>query len=202
LWSLAGCERDTILFVGRFDLRKGADVLLKALLLVLQKRPAVKLIFVGPDRGLPGSDGKLVHFETYCDHLFPPHLRTRVDYRGRLANREIATLRTSAMLTVIASRWENQGYTVLEAMFQGCPIVSSDAGGCPESIINGVTGRLAKSEDPEDFAAQILAMLDDPERARLLGQAARQHVIDVHSPDKVAASSLLMYQKVIARRGN
>jgi len=103
---------------------------------------------------------------------------------------------------VIASRWENQGYTVLEAMFQGCPIVSTDAGGCPESIINGVTGRLAKSEDPEDFAAQILAMLDDPERARLLGQAARQHVIDLHSPDKVAASSLLMYQKVIARRGN
>jgi glycosyltransferase involved in cell wall biosynthesis len=202
LWSLAACERDTVLFVGRFDLRKGADVLLKALLSVLQKRPAVKLIFVGPDRGLPGSGGELVHFEAYCDHLFPPQLRTRVDFRGRLANREIATLRAQAMLTVIASRWENQGYTVLEAMFQGCPIVSTDAGGCPESVINGVTGRLAKSEDSGDFATQILAMLDDPERARLLGQAARQHVIDLHSPDKVAAASLLMYRKVIARRGN
>ena len=132
MWRLEGCERDTILFVGRFDQRKGADIILRAFLIVLNSRPDLKLIFVGPDHGLPGPDGKKVQFAAYCDSLFGADLRGRVDFRGRMPNREIAELRTRAMVTVVASRWENQSYAVLETMFQGCPLVSTDAGGCPE----------------------------------------------------------------------
>ena len=102
------------------------------------------------------------------------------------------------MVTVVASRWENAGYTVLEAMFQGCPIVSTDAGGCPESVINGVTGRLAKSEDPDDFATQLCTMFSNPKAAETMGQAARQHVIEHHSTESVAAASLEMYEKAIS----
>ena len=104
------------------------------------------------------------------------------------------------MVTLIASRWENQGYTVLEAMYQGCPVVSTDAGGSPESVKNGVTGRLARSEDPYDFALQICSMLEDPESAEAIGQTARQHVIANHSAEKVAAETLEMYRTVISNQ--
>jgi glycosyltransferase involved in cell wall biosynthesis len=197
LWSLDTCDRNTILFVGRFDQRKGADIALKAFLLALQDRPQLKLIFVGPDSGLPMPDGRQLNFNAYCDWLFPKSLRDRVEYRGRLSNREIAELRPRTLLTLVASRWENQGYTMLEAMYQGCPVVSTDAGGCPESVINGVTGRLARSEDPEDFARQINAMLEDPEAAEALGRAARRHVIENHAAEKVAAQTLEMYREVL-----
>jgi glycosyltransferase involved in cell wall biosynthesis len=198
LWRLKTCDRNTILFVGRFDLRKGADIALKAFLLALKDHPHLNLIFVGPDNGLPMPDGRQLNFNSYCDLLFPKSLRNRVDYRGRLSNREIAQLRTKAMVTLIASRWENQGYTVLEPMYQGCPVVSTDAGGCPESVINGVTGRLARSEDPNDFALQICSMLEDPEGAEAIGQTARQHVIANHAAEKVAAETLEMYRKAIS----
>jgi glycosyltransferase involved in cell wall biosynthesis len=198
LWQLEACERNTILFVGRFDLRKGADIMLKAFLSILKRRPDLRLIFVGPDYGLPAADGRRVQFAPYCDSLFGVELRDRVDFRGRMPNREIAKLRARAMVTVVASRWENQSYAVLETMFQGCPLVSTDAGGCPESVVNGVTGRLAKSEDPEDFAAQILAMVEDPEGARSMGQAARRYVLEQHSPKQVADASLDLYNKVIS----
>jgi glycosyltransferase involved in cell wall biosynthesis len=198
MWRLEACERGTILFVGRFDLPKGADIMLKAFLSLLKRRLDLRLIFVGPDHGLPGADGVRVAFAPYCDSLFGVELRNRVDFRGRMPNREIAKLRTRAMVTVVASRWENQSYAVLEAMFQGCPLVSTDAGGCPESVVNGVTGRLAKSEDPENFAAQILTMLEDPEGARAMGQAARRYVLEQHSPQQVADASLDLYNKVIA----
>jgi glycosyltransferase involved in cell wall biosynthesis len=197
-WRLDICDRNTILFVGRFDLRKGADIVLKAFLSVVKGRPELKLIFVGPDRGLSGSDGNQIHFKTYCDLLFPVELRDRVDYRGPIANREIEELRLKAMLTVVASRWENLGYTILEAMFQGCPLVSTDAGGCPETVINGVTGRLAKSEDPDAFAAQFCAMLDDPKGAQEMGVAARLHIVEHYSAAKVAAATIEMYQKAIS----
>jgi glycosyltransferase involved in cell wall biosynthesis len=196
LWRLKTCDRNTILFVGRFDLRKGADIALQAFLLALKERPNLNLIFVGPDNGLSMPDGTALHFNAYCDAFFPKSLRDRVDYRGRLSNREIAELRTKAMVTLVASRWENQGYTVLEAMYQGCPVVSTDAGGCPESVIDGVTGRLARSEDSHDFAVKIASILEDPEGAEAIGQTARQHVIANHAAEKVAAETLEMYRKV------
>lgn len=198
VWRLDACERDTILFVGRFDLRKGGDIVLQAFMALLRERPHLKLIFVGPDRGLPTPDGKQIHFDSYCDGLFSAQWRNRIEFRGPMANREIAKLRARSMITVAASRWENQGYTVLEAMFQGCPVVSTDAGGCRESVIDGVTGRLARSEDPADLAAKLAAMLADPEGAVTLGRAARRHVLEQHAPDKVAAASLDMYRKRIA----
>jgi glycosyltransferase involved in cell wall biosynthesis len=198
LWRLEACDRNTILFVGRFDLRKGADIVLKAFLLMLRDRPHLNLIFVGPDGGMSMPDGSRLNFDAYCDSIFPKPLRHRVDYRGRLSYQEIAQLRTTAMVTVVASRWENPGYTLLEAMYQACPVVCTDAGGCPETVVDGVTGWLARSENPDDFAQKIGSMLDDPKRAEAMGQAARQHVIVNYAAEKVAAETLEMYRKVIS----
>jgi glycosyltransferase involved in cell wall biosynthesis len=198
LWRLEHCNRKTILFVGRFDLHKGADIILNAFSLILKDRPDLKLVFVGPDRGIPTPDGKRIQFETYRDLIFPAALRQRVDFRGPLSNGEISMLRLEAMVSVVASRWESAGYTILEAMLQGCPLVSTDAGGCPESVINGVTGRLAKSEDPAAFAVQLSAMLDDPIGAAAMGEAARRFVVEHHSVSRVAAAMLELYEDVIS----
>jgi glycosyltransferase involved in cell wall biosynthesis len=196
LWTLDACDRSTILFVGRFDLRKGADILLKAFLLLLKERPQLKLIFVGPDSGLPLPDGGQINFNAYCDRLFPPELRKSVDYRGPLANREIANLRVKALATVVASRWENQGYALMEAMMQACPVVSSDAGGCPEVVTDWTTGRLAKSEQPADFAEKIRSLLDDPEGAARMAAAGRRYVLDVHSAERVAREAAEIYETI------
>ena len=197
LWNLQTCDKSSLLFVGRFDLRKGGDIVLRAFALAAKQNQTLRLVFVGPDTGVVGTDGKKIHFNEFRDSVFPAELRARVDYRGRMANEEIMALRTESMLTVIASRWENQGYALLEAMFQGCPVVSTDAGGCPESVVDGVTGLLAKSEDPESFSRQILALVNDPTRAEGLGRAARQHVIEEHSASKVVESALAKYVRII-----
>jgi glycosyltransferase involved in cell wall biosynthesis len=200
LWTLDACDRSAILFVGRFDLRKGADILLKAFLLLLKERPQLKLIFVGPDSGLPLPEGGEIKFDAYCDRLFPPELRKSIDYRGPLGNREIANLRVKALATIVASRWENQGYALLEAMMQACPVVSSDAGGCPELVKDWTTGRLAKSEQPADFAEKIGSLLDDPEGAARMARAARRYVLDVHSADGVARQAVDIYETVAKMR--
>jgi glycosyltransferase involved in cell wall biosynthesis len=200
LWRLEQCDRNTILFVGRFDLRKGADIILKAFLSLLELRSSLKLVFVGPDRGLSTPQGQMLHFEAYRNLLFPEELRQRIEFRGPVAHLDIPRLRARSMVTAIASRWENPGYTLLEAMLQGCPVVSSDAGGCPESVIHRSTGRLAKSEDPASFAAQILAMLDDPVEAEALGRAARHHVIESHSLARIADATLKVYEETIVKQ--
>src|SRR6185437_4762543 len=122
-------------------------------------------------------------------------VRERIDFRGRMSNRDIAILRARAMVTVVASRWENQSYALLEAMLQGCPVVSTNAGWCPESIIDGRNGRLAASEDPEDFARKLSATLRDPEEAAMMGQAAREFVKQHHNVSTVVDAMLECYAK-------
>jgi len=84
-------------------------------------------------------------------------------------------------------------------MFQGCPVVVSDAGGSPESVVDGHTGLLARSEDAGHFASRLRAMVDDPQAAAAMGAAARRHVIETHSAAKVASESLLLYERLIAQ---
>jgi len=197
LWRLGDCDRESILFVGRFDLLKGADVVLQAFRSALRQRPRLRLMFVGPDRGLSIGTGKVVGFEQYRAEFFPPELRDRVQYLGSMANRDIAPLRTRCMVTVVSSRFEMSPYALLEAMFQGCPVVCTDAGGCPEIVAHEVTGRLARSGNPESFAAEILAIINDPAGAERLGQAARRYVLERHAPNVVAASTVQLYRRAL-----
>ena len=196
LWHLRDCDRESILFVGRFDLLKGADVVMQAFRSALQQRSQLRLIFVGPDRGLSIAPGKVVGFEHYREELFPPELRNRVQFLGPMTNQDITRLRTRCMVTVVSSRFEIAGYTLLEAMFQGCPVVCTDAGGCPEIVEHGVTGRLAHSGNPESFATEILAIINDPADAERLGQAARRYVLEHHAPSTVAAASVQLYRRM------
>jgi glycosyltransferase involved in cell wall biosynthesis len=197
LWNPDSCDRNLILYVGRFDLRKGADVMLETFRRVSNDRPGLRLVFVGPDRGVPGPDGKPLKFKEYLQALYPPEFRERVEFRGSLPNREIGILRTKAMMTVVASRSENQSYALLEAMLQRCPVICTDGGGCPESITDGVNGLLAKSGDPDAFAENIARMLDNPAAAAKMGDAARRHVLAEHSVATVAEKSIELYRETI-----
>jgi glycosyltransferase involved in cell wall biosynthesis len=200
IWRLETCNRKTILFVGRFDARKGADVLLQAFSIALRSDPELRLIFVGPDRGIAKADGSVVKFAEYCETSISPMARARIDYLGPVENHRIPSLRINAMLTVVSSRWENQGYTLLEAMFQGCPVVSTDAGGCPENVRDCISGLLAKSEDPQDFATKLLAVINDPLGAARMGREAREYVVHEHDVSKIVDESIRLYEAVIARR--
>lgn len=198
VWDLSACDRRTILFVGRFDAHKGADVVLQAMLSVLQSYPDARLVFVGPDKGLSVPGRGTLRFDAYRDALFPPEARARIDFRGRLPHAELGALRAGAMVTVVASRWESQCYTLLEAMAQGCPVVSTDAGACAEIVTHGRTGLLARSEDPEALAAQICAIFQDPDAAADLGRAARDHVLQHFSAATVVDAMLDRFERTIA----
>lgn len=154
---------------------------------------------VGPDDGILQPDGSRLSFEAYRDSLCQPDLLSRVEFLGKMTNNEIAGLRVRALATVVASRWENQGYALLEAMSQGCPVVCSDSGGSPECVTHGRTGLLARSEQVADFAQQLATLLDDPQYAARLGAAAQVHIIENHSTRKVVSDSLAIYERVIAR---
>ena len=197
LWDPRKCDQQTLLFVGRFDRIKGGDLMLLAFQIMLAKRPQLKLVFVGPDNGLLQPDGTLIHFKQFLDSLNDAALSRAVSYLGRLTPLDVAALRPAAFVTAVTSRQENQAYTVLEAMLQGCPVVCTDNPGSSESVQHGVTGMLARSDDPADIAAQIDTLLEQPELAASLGRAAREYVSTTHSPAAVVAKTVSVYRRAI-----
>jgi glycosyltransferase involved in cell wall biosynthesis len=197
-WDPARCDPRHILFVGRFDKRKGGDHALLAFRALLEDDPAVRLTFVGPDTGLTAGEGGRIHFEAFCAAHFSQAQLARIDYKGQLPQTEIARLRTQAAVTLVASRWDNQPNTVLEAMIQACPVVAVNAGGVDELVEHRVTGLLARAGDLPDLSGQLHAMLQDPTAAARMGQAARRLVLARHSAPALAEQSLAVYERAIA----
>jgi trehalose synthase len=89
---------------------------------------------------------------------------------------------------------EGFGLTVAEAMWKARPVVAGRVGGIQDQILDGVSGVLV--DDPADFASvagAIDGLLDDPDRARAIGQAARQRVLD----EFLGSRHLVQYMNLI-----
>ncbi len=181
VWALDRCDRKRLLFVGRFDKRKGGDLVLRAFDALAKADPSLQLTFVGPDGGVAEAHGRRLGFDDARAILCDGSAGSRIDYRGGLDPQQIYPLRANAYLTIVASRWENQSYTALEAMAQGCPLVSSDAGGQSEFVVDGSTGLLAKAGSDDELRERIATLLLDPHLAAELGRRAREHALTQHS---------------------
>ncbi len=197
IWSLDDCDRDVLLFVGRFDVAKGGDLILDAFAILVSANPQLQLIFVGPDVGVVQADGTRLSFADYCVETMTSEMRGKVIFKGPLPQHELSRLRAKAMVTVLPSRWENQSYAVLEAMYQGCPIVCSDSGGNPELIQDGSNGLLAASGDAGSLAQRIAEIFRNPEAAARMGAAAFAFVRSKHALHTIADKSIELYRRII-----
>jgi glycosyltransferase involved in cell wall biosynthesis len=199
-WKLPACDRDRIVFVGRFDLHKGADVMIDAFVRLASSRPTLYLDFVGPDRGIPNSAGGLVRIAEYLErHVRDPAISRRIVIHGQKPATEIDAYRRRAFTTVVPSRYETFGYTAIEAMRLGCPLVAADSGGLREILRDGETGLLFRSGDPQSLAAQIERLLAAPDLAVRLGEAARREVSTHYNPVSIAETTLDLYASVVER---
>jgi len=103
------------------------------------------------------------------------NLRLRnVTFVGAVPPGEIWRYYAEADLYVQTPDIDNMPSSVLEAFASGLPVVSTDAGGVPAILTDGVHGLLAPSGDVGAVAANVLRLLDDPVLATRLAHAARE----------------------------
>ena len=200
-WSLQGSDPNLILFVGRFDLHKGGDLMIKAFAEVARRRPDARLNFVGPDRGLSDEAGNHVGIEDYIRREAPA-ASGRIHYLGRLPNSELGGLRREARVTVACSRYETFGLTLSEAITRGCPIVASRTGAFPELLQDGVNGLLCAPEDPIDLADKICLLLEDEDLAARSGRRASLDGAARYEAGALARELSDHYRKVIEAHGH
>jgi starch synthase len=160
------------LFVGREFERKGGPELLQAFGRVHARRPDAELWVVGPstlDVDQPG-----------------------VHYLGRIlrntpeGDKALDRLYRDATAFVMPSRFEPFGIVFLEAMAYALPCVGGNVCAMPEIIADGVSGYVTPPADVDSLTERLLALADNPEQARVMGEAGRRRVLEHYNWDAVA----------------
>jgi glycosyltransferase involved in cell wall biosynthesis len=200
-WNLTDCDRNRIVFVGRFDLHKGGDLMINAFALLARKRPELTLDFIGPDRGIPDQAGRTIQLDEYlAAHVPNADVRRRIVVHGQQTHVVIDNLRRRGLVTVVPSRYETFGYTAVEALSLGCPVVAANSGGLAETVRDHETGSLFDSGDAQSLATQLAKFLHAPEWAARLGEAGRKDVAYRYAPRSIAEQTLEIYASVLNRR--
>ena len=152
-----------ILSVGRLEWKKGYDYLLAALARLRQAGVAFNARLIGG-----GSLYSRLRFS--IDDM---GLSDCVVLTGRLPFSGVLAALHEADIFVLSSHEEGIANAVLEAMAAGLPIVTTNAGGMPEAVRDGVEGFVVPVRDIEALAGRIQQLVNDAELRRRMGRAAR-----------------------------
>ena len=197
-WRLEACDPGLILFVGRFDRHKGGDLMIDAFSEVAREFPGTRLCFIGPDRGIPGDDGKWCGLADYLRKRIPRAQESgRVEWLGQQPSSVVAKFRRLSRVTVVCSRYETFGLTATEAMAHGCPLVVTRAGTLPEIVRDGVDGLLCRPSDASDLARAIVRLLADPYLSAHLGGRAVEECERRYHPSIILNDTLKFYNQFI-----
>ncbi len=159
--------------VGRFEYRKGHDVLLDALELLLPRYPQAELWIIGG----PGEELERTR-QRIESSMLAPHVKLLIG----IEQATVAPTIRQADVFVMSSRWvkgklgEGLPLAILEAGAEALPVVSTRCCGADEVIEDNQSGLLTPLDDAGQLAHAIDTLLADSGRARRLGAALRERV--------------------------
>jgi D-inositol-3-phosphate glycosyltransferase len=78
----------------------------------------------------------------------------------------------------------------------GVPVVATAAGGIPEAVVDGVTGRLVPPRDPPALAAALVEALADPARRAAWGRAGRRRFEERFTADRMVEATLAVHAEL------
>jgi len=97
-----------------------------------------------------------------------------VTFAGRADEKRLAELHAEADLFVWPAVDEAYGMAILEAQQAGLPVVAGSSGGVGDIVTDGETGLLVRPNDPAAFCEAVAALMADPQRRRIMAEAAAQ----------------------------
>jgi len=164
---------------------KGQKYLVRAVPLVLAKIPTARFFIVGGGELMP-------ELQSLAASL---GLKQKLIFTG--FRRDVGSFYQIADLFVMSSVQEGLGTAVIDALALGKPVVGTCAGGIPEIIRDGETGRLAASADPAALAGGIIELLANPERAKQMGRRGQKMVRKNFSVDVMVDKNIEVYQQIL-----
>ena len=174
---------NTIGFIGRFEEpRKGLSVLIDALPEIITEIPDIKIFVAGPG----DSEDTLKEIQ--------PSLRSRFTFMGRISEEEKANFLASVGLYIAPNTGgESFGIILAEALAAGASVVASDIPAFDSLLGHGEYGTLFESENPQDLAVKVVALLKDSVARKEIAQRGKSYA-EAFDWDVVADKIYDVYQ--------
>jgi D-inositol-3-phosphate glycosyltransferase len=193
-----------ILYVGRFDRRKGIETLVRAtseLRSQLEQGEEInpknlKLLIVGGSDPQEADGAERQRIEQIVTDL---DLSANTEFIGMVGHDRLPLYYTAADVCVIPSHYEPFGLVAIEAMACGTPVVASAVGGLKFTVISEETGLLVPPHDPSGFACAIGRILTDDLWARKIRKQAAVRVQQNFSWTGVAIQLSDLYRRLLAQ---
>ena len=116
---------------------------------------------------------------------------------GPLRGDDLRAAFAQADVFCLPSIEEGFALAILEAMSAGLPVVATEATGCGEAIDDGTEGFVVASRDAEAVTGALTALVEDTERRRAMGKAARERVVRQFGWDRYGERALAIYRSVL-----
>lgn len=162
---------NSIITVGRLDVQKDHETMLKAFALLLKMLekdnitlPVLNITGAGP---LQEKLSKLSEILSIAEYV--RFLGVREDIPSFLYENDI---------WLMTSRWEGLSIALLEAMASGIPVIATDVGSNPELIDNGLNGILVPKESPEKTAHALYQLITDKFSRERFSEESRKKVAE------------------------
>jgi glycosyltransferase involved in cell wall biosynthesis len=204
------CRRSSstfeFLFVGTDFERKGGFDVVEAFGQIAGDHPGARLTVVGPDPHAPSPD-------PFARSWVEPKRRERalttlerleredLIRRRALESREtlLQELYPRADAFVMPSLAEGFGFTNVEAMSMGLPVITSDVGPMPEAVEDGETGILVPPGDVEALSEAMSRLASNPDSAVRMGAAGRESFLERFTIDRFRAGLGAIYRRALER---
>lgn len=191
-WNIGQARRYRIIFTnaGGYP-RKGTEILLDAVKLLLPKYPDIQVAIAG---GISRRSG------------YGRYVRGRIAELGYAAI-ELGPLSAEGMIKelvnshvfVSPSYIDNSPNALCEAQLLGMPVVSTYTGGVPSLVDDGRTGLFVPTGDAPMLAARLQEVFEDDCLAVRLGSQAHEVAIKRHDPDAIVHEVVTAYENVLGR---
>ncbi len=180
-------HRHVIGIVANFSPVKDHDLFIRTAEILLRRRADVHFLMAGIGPLIKSIERDL-------------HTRKLSDCFTRVSSiAEIADLYALMDVSVLCSKVEGFPNAVIESMAATRPVVAASVGGIPELIVEGETGRLVASRDPNAFADAIEWALDEPNESRAMAERGARFVRTQLDLERMIESYRTLYAECLAQ---
>jgi Glycosyltransferase len=184
---------DYLLFFGSLGLAKGVKTIADMVHELLERHPALAVVFVGKDMGYNGRP-----IMDYVRAKAGEHA-DRVVWHDRVKHEQLYPVIEGAKLVLLPSRIDNFPNCCVEAMAFKKVVVGTKGASFEQLIDDGVSGLLAVPDDPRSLLSVVTKALGlSEEELRELGERAARRTMEL-SPERIVEQLLAYYQDVIGR---
>jgi glycogen synthase len=183
-------DKPLLLCLGRLVHEKGFDLAVTAFSTLIKRFAKLRLIIASDGPARPDLERQTAELA----------LSDVVEFIGWVESDKLPALLNSATMVVMPSRVvEGFGLVAMEAAMMGRPVVATRSGGLSEVVVHGETGLLVERENSAAFAGAIAYLLDHPDIAVKMGQAAQSRAREMFSWNRHVDAFDALYQQLSNR---